>query len=242
MPKKRGVGVQRRINQPVETLPTTISKVRWWENFTLWGQRIWGLPKLSEQNRSDRVLLSNSDVKSSSASDACAPDKVCLMSLKWVNQRGCRWGLDDECSLAPRLASSQPSTARLNPFTLTSVTSSCSAGPWCPYTTHFLFWLSYMYMTVSLNLPLTCTLFRWHMWNKSLCVLIKAIVFSRQHAFFKKTRLCFPALITAADILKLPTGHELFGQMPPLCFCFVVQSSHPWIRPAVCKWELLLLD
>lgn len=175
MPKKRGVGVQRRINQPVETLPTTISKVRWWENFTLWGQRMWGLSKLSEQNRSDRVLLSNSDVKSSSASEACASDKVCLMSLKWVNQRGCRWGLDDECSLAPRLASSQPSTARLNPFTLTARQSQVPAPP----------------VPDAPSPPIFCSDCHIYIWlflsfSKSLCVLIKTLVFSRQHAFKKE--------------------------------------------------------
>lgn len=72
---------------------------------TLWGQRMWGLPKLSELNRSDRVPLSFLK-KPSSASEACSSDKVCLMSLKWVNQRGWGRGPDDECSLAPRLAPS----------------------------------------------------------------------------------------------------------------------------------------
>lgn len=114
--KKEEWGVLRRINQPVETLPTTISKGRWWENFTLWGQQMWRLPKLSERKRSHRLLLSISDIKS----EACSSDKVGLMSLKWGNQRHCRWGLCNECSLAPPLASSQPSGARLNPFTLTA--------------------------------------------------------------------------------------------------------------------------
>lgn len=251
--KKEELGVLRRINQPVETLPTTISKGRWWENFTLWRQQMWGLLKLSEQKRSNRVLLSISDIKS----EACSSDKVGLMSLKWGNQRDCRWGLDDECSLAPPLASSQPSGARLNPFTLTARQSLVPApsGPDAPSPpliscSKWLDWCyisKYIYVCVcvrvcGLNWDFRASvvilvlqslaLFLWVRWRASGT---KAFLFGKNTCVFKTAWLFFLMVIRPGSnhgcglfkIAHRPWIIRLNATAVPLICCSVISPMNP---------------
>lgn len=122
--RKRGVGVQRQINKPVEALPTTISWVRWWGKLhrTLWGHNLWTHrrpPEPKSFRAEPRHLVG-----------------VFWAFLKWnpplpllpahqiksacrglsVSMNGGR--INDKCSLPSQLAPSHPARKRLNYFNL----------------------------------------------------------------------------------------------------------------------------